>query len=152
MKTSLHWKKGIFKSSYEIFSGDLPIGNLRPDTWSSNGQGELNGKKYTFEAKGFFNLETLISTPGSNMPIGKITYNSWKTKAIIEYGNKTFNWKYENLWNTKWSISDSDGILMRFSGSLTKGVIELEVQDELLILSGLYITNYFWQISSVVIT
>lgn len=151
MVTYLQWKKGIFKSTYEILSGESFIGNLRPDSWGNIGKGELNGKKYIFETKGFFNPETLINTTENNLPIGKITYNSWKTRATIECGNKAYMWKYDNAWNTKWSVSDSEGILMRYHGSFTKGDIEIKVADEMLILSGLYITNYFWQISSVVI-
>jgi hypothetical protein len=106
---------------------------------------------YNFETKGFFNQETRIINPDSNIQIGKITYNSWKTKAIIEIGNKTFTWKYDNAWNTKWSLSYNEDILLHYYGSYTKGVIGINVQDELLILSGLYISNYFWQIASVVI-
>jgi hypothetical protein len=151
MGNNLNWKKGVFKSTYEILSGEMSIGNLRPDSWSNNGRGELNGKTYIFETKGFFNHETRIFSAGSNVPTGRIVYNTWKTKATIEYGNKTYNWKYDNAWNTKWSLLDEEGILIRYSGSFTKGEIEIKVHDELLILAGLYITNYFWQISSVVI-
>ena len=150
MGNNLNWKKGVFKSSYEIFSGDIPVGKLKPDTWSRQGIGELNGKKYLFETKGFFNQETVIYNPDTNLQTGKVTYSTWKTKATIEYGGKTFSWKYDNTWNTKWSITDSAMLLVRYHGSFTKGEIEISSYNELLILTGLYITNYFWQISSVV--
>jgi hypothetical protein len=150
MGTYLHWKKGVFKSTYEILSGEMFIGNLRPDSWSNDGKGELNGKKYIFVTKGFFNQETMIINPNTNLRAGKITYNTWKTKATIEYDGKVFFWKYDNGWNTKWSITDSATLLVRYHGSFTKGEIEISSYDELLILTGLYITNYFWQISSIV--
>jgi hypothetical protein len=151
MENHLTWEKGIFKNSYEIFSGGIPAGKLRPDTWSRQGNGELNSKKILFETKGFFNQETLIINIATNLPCGKIIYNTWKTKATIEYDDKIATWKYDNGWNTKWSISNAAGLLVRYNGSFTKGDIEVFSYDELLILTGLYITNYFWQISSVVI-
>jgi hypothetical protein len=151
MGNNLNWKKGVFKSKYEILSGEMPVGNLSPDSWNNNGKGELNGKTYLFETKGFFNQETRIFSADSDVPAGRIFYNTWKTKATIEYGNKTFNWKYNNAWNTKWSLFDSDGILIRYNGSFTNGEIEIKVQDELLILAGMYISDYFWHISSMVI-
>jgi hypothetical protein len=151
MENNLNWKKGIFKSSYEILSGEQPSGFLKPDTWTRKGTGELNGRKYLFETKGFFNQETLIINPDTNLQTGRITYNTWKTKATIEYDNKIFFWKYDNGWNTKWSISDSNPLLVRYQGSFTRGEIEISSYNELLILAGLYITNYFWQISSAVI-
>ena len=151
MESHLTWEKGIFKSSYELFEGGMCVGRLKPDTWIRQGNGELNGKKYLFETKGFFNQETLIINATTNIPAGKIIYNTWKTKATIEYNNKIVSEKYDNGWNTKWSISDSAGPLVRYYGSFTKGEIEVLSYDELPILTGLYITNYFWQISSAVI-
>jgi hypothetical protein len=151
METNLTWEKGVFKNSYEIFSHGNPIGKLRPDTWSRQGNGELNSKKYKFEIKGFFNQETIIINIETNLPVGKIIYNTLKTKATIEYDGKIATWKYDNGWNTKWSISNTTVLLVRYNGSFTNGDIEVFSYDELLILTGLYITNYFWQISSVVI-
>ena len=44
MESHLTWEKGIFKSSYELFEGGMCVGRLKPDTWSRQGNGELNGK------------------------------------------------------------------------------------------------------------
>ena len=93
----------------------------------------------------------MIINPDTNLQTGKITYNTRKTKATIEYSDKIVFWKYDNGWNTKWSISNSVELIVRYHGSFTKGEIEVSSYDELLILTVLYITNYFWQISSVVI-
>jgi hypothetical protein len=151
MNTSLSWKKGLFKSSYEIFAGDISVGKLKPDSWNSQGNGYFKGKEFKFETKGFFNQETRIINPADNSVIGNITYNSWKTKATIEYGSKTFSWKYDNGWNTKWSLSGTEGIALEYHGSFTEGEVKVYNYDDLLILTGLYISNYFWQISSVII-
>ncbi len=147
METKLNWTKGILKETYEIYSNGVLVGTLKENVWKQIAYGELNGEKAIFKTTGFFHQETQIIDPDSNLNIGKITYNSWMTKATIEYSGKVANWKYDNAWNTRWSISDSEGVQIHYQGSSSKGTIELQIQDELLVLSGLFVTNYYWQIS-----
>jgi len=151
METKLEWKKGIFKETFEIYSNGLLVGTLKENTWKQIAYGELNGSKVIFKTHGFFKQETQIIDPDTDNIIGKITYNSWKTKAAIEYFQKLANWQYDNAWNTKWSISNSEGLQIQYQGSSSKGTIEHQTQDNELILSGLFITNYYWQISIAVI-
>jgi hypothetical protein len=73
------------------------------------------------------------------------------TKATIILNEQTLEWKYENLWSTKWSISNSEGIEINFSGYSTNGQIESNTDDALLLLSGLFVTNYYWQVTFVVL-
>jgi len=146
MKTQLNWRKGFFKNTYEIYLENKKIGELKDKCWSQSAFGELNGKRYKFKTKGFLKQETQIIDIESNSIVGKITYNSWRTKAKIEYSGKEYDWKYNNTWNTKWSILYSQEIQVDYQGSSSKGKIEVNNQNELLILSGLFITNYYWQI------
>jgi hypothetical protein len=151
METKLDWKKGIFKETFEIYSNGVLVGILKENIWKQIAYGELNGKKVIFKTRGFFKQETQIIETNTNNSVGKITYNSWMTKATIEYTNRVANWKYDNAWNTKWSISNSEGVQIRYQGSSSKGTIEHQTQDDELILSGLFVTNYYWQISIAVI-
>jgi hypothetical protein len=69
------------------------------------------------------------------------------TKATIELSDRKIFWKYDNVWNTKWSLFDSEGIQIQYQGSSFNGKIEFNSQDDLLVLTGLFITNYYWQIT-----
>ena len=60
-------------------------------------------------------------------------------------GDKTINWQFDNLWNTKWSIFNSEGIKIQYSGSSTSGQIDSSIDDALLLLSGLYVIDYYWR-------
>lgn len=151
MKTSYSWTKGFFSNLYSIYYNGGLIGNLKDKSFSQTAQGEVNGKEYIFKTKGFLKQHTEIIDSSENRIIGEITYNSWMTKAKITLKDKTINWKYDNAWNTKWSLFDSAGILMNFSGSSSKGQINANVDDELLILAGLFVTNYYWQTTTAVI-
>lgn len=145
MSKTLHWKKGIWSNRYEIFDSKKLIGKLKEGTWTQNAEGWINGKKYCFKTTGFFTQTTQITDNESNAIIGKISYNSWKTRADIEINNAVLHWKYDNIWNTKWSLYTSENTLVNFQGSYTKGSIEFDEADYLLVLTGLFITNYYRQ-------
>ncbi|MCK3683360.1 hypothetical protein [Maribellus sp. YY47] len=61
--------------------------------------------------------------------------------------DKSVNWKYDNVWNTKWSLFDHEGIEIKYAGSSTNGRIESNSDDALLLITGLFVTNYYWQVS-----
>ena len=151
MQLKLKWKKNIFSTLYSIYSNGQLIGSLKDKTFSQTANGELNGKEYLYKTKGFFKQHTEIIDSSENKVIGEITYNNWMTKATISVNNKMINWKYDNLWNTKWSVFNSEGVNIKYSGSSTSGQIDSNVDDALLILSGLFVTNYYWQMTIVVL-
>jgi hypothetical protein len=149
--TILNWKKGFFSQTYNIYSSNLVIGMLKNKTWSSSAEGEINGRKYLFKTQGFFKQSTQIIDIENGAVVGNITYNSWMTKAMIENLGIIAFWKYDNFWNTKWSIVGQDGTEIYYEGSSTKGQIIFEKQNDLLALTGLFVTNYYWQMTIVIL-
>lgn len=147
MKTSFTWTKGLFSNLYQIFSNGEPIGFMEDKIFSKSANGSFNGKDYIFRTRGFLKQNTEIIDSSDNKVVGNIEYNNWMTKAEISVNSKRFKWKYDNIWNTQWSIFSSDGMIMKFKGSTTKGQIYSESDDGLLILTGLFVTNYYWQIT-----
>ena len=151
METKLNCKSGLFRNTCKIYSKDLQMGQLKENTWSGTAEGELNGKKFIFKTQGFSRQKTLIINPLNNDIIGEISYHAWMTKATIRIGDKVFNWKYDNWLNTKWSIYSPEEILIQYSGSFLKGEISNGMNEELLILTGLFVINYYWQTTVVLI-
>jgi hypothetical protein len=151
MKTSLTWTKGVFSNLYKIYAGGDSIGDLKESSFSQSAKGSIRGREYLFRTHGFFNQSTEIIDSLNHKIVGKIQYNSWRSKATITLNGKTINWKYDNVWNTQWSLSDSDGTVMRFNSSTTKGQIDAGPDDELLVLTGLFVKNYYMQMAFVVI-
>jgi hypothetical protein len=150
MITTFTWSKGIFSSLYQIYSNGEQVGNLKDKSFSQSAKGIFNGKEYIFKTNGFFKQSTDIIDCSDNKVIGRIEYSNWMTKAVISINNNTFYWKYDNIWNTKWTIFDSKGIIISFKGSSTSGQIDSNLDDASLILSGLFVTNYYWQISATI--
>lgn len=151
MKKYYSWTKGLFSSTYNIYTDSTLVGSLKNKSLSQSATGSINGKNYIFNTKGFFKQHTEIIDQHSNTLIGNIEYNSWMTKAQINLYGRTVEWTTENIWNTKWKLFDSNGILLNYSGSSTKGRIEAFEDNELQLLIGLYVINSFWQSSLVVL-
>ncbi|MDQ1265712.1 MAG: hypothetical protein QG635_863 [Bacteroidota bacterium] len=152
MKTILNWRKGIFKNIFTIYSGVTQVGYLKESFSGQSASCELNGVKYHFKTKGFFNPHTLIFDENNNNEIGIIDYNSWLSKAIINIRGVEYLWKYDNMWNTQSSITGGNGTKIEYKGNGQKGSMEFEDANDLLAMSGLFISNYYWQIMIVFIS
>jgi hypothetical protein len=64
---------------------------------------------------------------------------------------RTLYWKYDNRWQSKWSLFDDQGILMKFAGGSSKGTIECEEEDDLLLLTGMFVSIYYQQAMIVIL-
>ncbi len=151
MKNNLTWSKGLFSSLYQVYSNEKKLGKLINKPFSRTKKGTFNGKDYLFRNSGFLKPYTEIVDCSDNKVIGGIVYNSWRSKATVSLNGRNYNWKYDNLWSTKWSLSDSDGISVRFNSSTTHGQIDSDTDDGLLVLSGLFIKNVYLQTAFIVI-
>lgn len=145
MKSLLTWKKGTFSSTCQISSGEEIIGELANYTFKQTAEGVIRNKRYLFRTKGLFKQETQIIDGENDQIIANITYNSWKSRATIQLTDRTLYWKYDNAWQSKWSLFDDQGILMKFAGGSSKGTIECEEDNDLLVLTGMFVTNYYQQ-------
>mgnify|MGYP001616962523 FL=1 len=145
MEKLVSWKKGFFSSTYQFYSNGIQIGFLKIGVWVNKANGVLNDKGFEFKTKGFFKQETIITDTKMNIVVGTITYNAWKSKALIKLTDGTeCNWAYTNFWRTKWSLS-KNLYFINYQGLNTKGDIVSYLSDDLLIISGLFISNHFWQ-------
>lgn len=151
MNSVLHWKKGIFSKLSSIHSAEGKIGYLEEHPWKQTAEGEVNNRKYGFRSRGFLNQTTEIYDPSTNYSVGEIKYNAWMNKATITYLGQEFYWEYNNLWQSRWSITNANGKKINFQGSLLKGSIEGADLSEFLILSGLFVTNYYSQTTIVIL-
>ncbi len=139
MQTNLNWKKSILSKTSIVYQNNEEMGNLSYSPFSKNSNGKLKEKEYSFISKGFFNEETIILDKSNDKIIGQINYNSWRKEASIVIDGKSSTWKYENLLSTRWSITTSDGPIIKYSGSTTSGKVDSNTLNEILTLSGLFI-------------
>ncbi len=82
--------------------------------------------------------------------MGKIEYNTWKRSATITYLDQSFHWKYDTPWQTRWSITDKHGVSTNFQGRQVKGSIEGPDLSEFIVLTGLFVTNFYMKSTMVI--
>lgn len=141
---SHHWKKGFLKNNTEIFSNGNLVGSYLEKYFSQSATGELLGKKYIFQTHGLFRQKTSIRDGHNNKPIGEITYNTLKTTANITLDGKVYQWKNENWNHSRWKLYNNR-LQISYRGSSFKGEVVTDIEDPLLILTGFFIANFYWQ-------
>ena len=148
----INWKKGLFSSKYRLFDNNIEVGEFRQPALGSTSLGMINEVKLRFKKKGLFSSETEITDFNSNQSIGTIKFNSLGNKAEIKIDNKKYLWEYDDFWNSKWSISENGQQLINSKSSTTSGYIESTIENELLMLSGFYVYNYYVMIMIIFMT
>ncbi len=141
METILNWKTKLFSKRYDIYNHTEQAGRLNKISWSKKVTGELNGREILFETKGFFRQETKIMDLHENSVIGSITYNSWKSRSVISYQDKEYNWQFENFWRTRWNLQNRNGVIIRYKSNRYRGTINSYTNEEVLILAGFFVRN-----------
>lgn len=139
----ISWKKGPFSSKYRLYDHNEELGDFRQPVFFGSPTGNMDGTRLRFKKKGIFSSETEITDLNSNECIGSVKFNAWGNKAEITLNNKKYDWKYDNFWNTKWSISENQHQLIRYKSSTSRGQIESLTDSRALLLCGLYVHNRY---------
>lgn len=144
------WKRNVLSTNYTLFSEGNSIGKLFNNTLSQSGSGTIKGVTYRFQTTGFFIQKTKILND-SNVVVGYIEYNQWMTTARLTLFDNVYYWRFDNLLYKKWSVFNSDGLYIHYISSMSNGEVHSNFNNHLLLLSGLFIANFYWQIMIVLI-
>lgn len=151
MQSTLHWKKGLFGCTFRLFAEGYEIGQLKDSEFSRKAYGRLNQREVTFQRCENLHTKIKIQNTQNGQDLGLITFNPWYPKATIHLGRQKAYWTFSNLWETRWKITDEDGVMVAYKGWSGKGEMTILEQDDLLVLAGLYISNYYWRLAAIYI-
>ena len=140
---NINWKKGFFSSKYELFSKNVKIGEISEKAFSNTSKATLNNNKIKFLKKGFFKTDVDIIDSVLNKIIGTIKFNGWGNKAEINLNEKKYLLKSIGIWGNKWSLLENNEKIIDYKSSTLSGKIESEINDNIILLIGLYTMNYF---------
>ena len=138
-----YWKNKFPGYTSLIFRDGKQVGYLNVNGFTKSAEGELEGQKFRFDHRGFFRQETRIVSGDRSGEMATISHNGWNFTAAIIYGDRRISWKYQNLWHTKWMMSDDGRLKIENTGSPYSGNLVSDVDDPLLVLTGIYISNTF---------
>lgn len=148
MEIQYSWKTKLFSKKFEILQNEIVKGELYKEAFRRKVTGELNTRRVLFETKGIFKFETRIIDMQGDITLGQVNYTSWKAKSTITYQDKEYQWRFDNMLRSKWSISNENGVLIKYHSHAFTGIIVSYTRDEILILTGLYIRNFLKQRSA----
>lgn len=145
------WNKGVFDSNYQIFEAGQIKSTIFFDTWRNEAKVMGQQNSYLFRNNGFFNPITQIYND-KNEIIGTITYDTWKTKGLIILNSgEKFTCDFVNIWHSKWIITNFANKQINYDSSTSQGTVMANIDDELMLVSGFYVREYFTKMLMILI-
>ncbi len=148
------WRQKLFQRSFEILSENNVVGKLTfNNLFSSEATGVFNDQTYSLRRKGILKPSVIVSKGNERI---EICLNTWRTKAIL---NNKWNWS-SNIWLSKWKwrdltneplISSAYKNIWGTEGSISINENVKDWDPNLLLLTGLYVNNYFVEMTFLVI-
>ncbi|KQC02173.1 hypothetical protein [Pedobacter sp. Hv1] len=146
MERHLNWTKGLLDSSYQLFEGGEIRHTLFFDIWNNQARAISQQSTYLFKGNGFLNSTTQVFDNQNNL-IGMIQYHTWQNKAIFTLtSGEAYHWTFTNSWYSKWMITDSKTKQINYDADLSSGAIMANTDDEIMLLTGLYIKEHYHKV------
>ena len=146
MEQVLFWRKGLFDSSYQVFDQQQLKFSMNFSSWQNSAIATTQTGIYLLKSEGFAKPETRIVN-NQNETLATITYDWLGFKARIVFASgETFDWRYQNSWLSRWSLNNLKDKQILFSASAGNGNIHSSVDDDMLVLTGLFIREYYSRI------
>ena len=145
----IEWKKRTFSQNYDFYASGKYTGHMLFKSLPNRALVNLANQKYLIEISNSFSPKAQIIDLTNKKLFGGIKpYGFMRIKATILLHKKTFYWKRNNVFQSKWSIKNEEGQLVMFSSSYKKGELTIHNQtEELLLLSGIFLTNRLRQMA-----
>lgn len=143
MEQVLSWRKGLFDSNYQVFNKGLLKSSLNFISWKNSAIATTQAGIYMFKSEGFSKPETKLLN-NQNEVLAIITYDwvSFHAKIVFASGD-TFDWSFQNSWLKRWSLNNHQDKQILFNASTGNGLLHTNVDDDLLILCGLFVREYY---------
>jgi len=135
----MQWSKDLFSKYIKIKSDGEVISFIKNHPWSSFASVEFDGEKYGFYKKGFFTNTVSIAHIPSGISVGKIENSIFDGTAKIRFKDSNYNWQKEGFFSNKFCLRKGEEKLITYSPKFADGNIYTEVDDKLLVATGIYI-------------
>ncbi|GAB3932778.1 hypothetical protein [Larkinella terrae] len=157
MEKQLHWVKEAFSRSIVIMDGEKVVGGMHRDLLVRDVDAHLNGVHIFFDVAGFLvHSVNIHDKDAGDKIIGRIEFEGFNGAVVrLETGEK-YTWQRENFMMHEWSIvagnaeSKTGHEIIHYDRTrlflADEGTIELVSalpNAEMLILTGLFVRNYF---------
>ncbi|SFA59479.1 hypothetical protein SAMN04488511_12239 [Pedobacter suwonensis] len=144
MSKLINWKSDWFNGNFKLFADGLQKGAITFGVWTSSAESVFEDQNYQFVSEGFWQSNTKVIDRKTNEVIAVITYDSWKSKALISLTNgKQYEWKSTGIWKSQWTVSNYQDEHIMYTCSNNSGVISSDTDNKLLMIAGLFIKQVY---------
>ncbi|WP_412469265.1 hypothetical protein [Pedobacter sp. KLB.chiD] len=144
MSKLINWKNDWCNGNVQLFADGLQKGAITFAMWTGNAESTFEDQNYQFVKEGFWQSGSKVINRKTNEVVGFITYDCWKSKALISLTNgEQYEWKSTGIWKSHWTVSNyKDEHIMYTSGSHS-GAISSDTDNKLLVVAGLFIKQVY---------
>jgi hypothetical protein len=139
----LNWKREIFDKTTKLIENNSERGRLIYENFSNLTTIKIQDEKFVFYKPDFLSQMIMIKDSSKKEIIGNIRYDFWKTKAYIKLNESEYSLKNDSFWKGKWSLSEKSKKIIEFESKSPNGIIRTSIENDLLLFTGLYITNNY---------
>jgi len=156
MGKTLHWVKGAFSREVNILDGDQPVGKMWQESiFSYDLHAKLNDSFLLFDVRGFLKRSVNIhDLNNDNKIVGVVHFSFGKKAELILTTGEQYLWRRRNFFMKEWDLlqsgetSNPEVFHYEQLRSFFKETGEIsgtfsEKHADILILTGLFIGNYF---------
>jgi len=144
MSKFINWKSNWLNGNFQLFVDGLQKGVITFATWKSDAESVFEDKNYQFINEGIWQSSTKVVDRKTNETVAMITYDCWKSKAVISLkSGEQYEWKSSGIWKKQWTVSNYNNEHILYSSSNNCGAISSDTDNELLILAGLFIKQIY---------
>jgi hypothetical protein len=144
MAKFINWRSNWLNGNFQLFADGIQKGMITFETWRSDAESMFEDKNYFFSNVGFWQSRTNVIDRKTNELVAVITYDSWKSKAVISLkSGQQYEWKSTGIWKSQFTVSNYNDEHIMYSPSSYSGAISSDTDNELLILAGLFIKQIY---------
>lgn len=146
MEKILNWRKGLFDSNYQVFESAYLKLSLNFSSFKNTAIATTQNGIYLLRSDGYSNPETRIFNSNHEV-LAVIKYDWLAFKAKVSFSNgESFDWSYQNSWLSRWSLNNHVDKQIIYNSSSSSGLIHSNVDDDLFMITGLFIREYYTRI------
>jgi len=146
MEKVLNWRKGLFDSNYQVWENTFLKFSINFSSFKNSAMATTQEGIYWLRSDGYSNPETRIfSQKNELLAVIRYDWINFKAKIVCTSGDE-FDWSYQNSWLSRWSINNHKDKQVIYNSSSGGGLIHSSVEDDLVIVAGLFIREYYVRI------
>jgi len=146
MEQTLSWRKGLFDSNYQVFGNALLKFSINFSSLKNSAIATTQQGIYLLKSEGYSNPETkILNNKNEVLAIIHYDWMGFKAKIVFTSG-ETFDWSFQNSWLSRWTLNNHKEKQVIYNSSTGNGLIHSNTDDDLLILAGLFIREYYTRI------